>query len=738
MLKSVTLFAALAASAVSLHAVETQTWQQATQEEFAKGSLNKLSIRSDGRLMLAPVFTELYDSSVPYLWTVAEDSKGNVYVGGGGPGGGGARLVVIDPAGKPRELAQLDGFEVHAIAIDSRDRVYAATSPDGKIYRIAAEGKAEVFFDPQAKYIWAMAFDSKGDLFAATGDRGEIFRIKPDGTGSKFFSTDETHARSLAIDAQDNIIVGTEPGGLILRVAPSGEGFVLYQAKRREVTAVAVARDGSIYAAAVGTKPAAAPPIPPPSAVPAPPQAPPNGPAPSGQQQQGQQRPAGAPPPTFAPQAPGLTGGSEVYRISPDGYPRRVWNHTQDIVYSIGFDRDGLPVLGTGNQGNIYRLDSDVLSTLLLNAAPTQVTALASARSGAVYAVTGNIGKVFRIGPGLETEGSLESDVLDASGFTQWGRLSWKGNPANGKLTFETRSGNLDRPQKNWSSWAPVALNSDGGRIASPPARFLQYRVTLRAASAASPSVHRVEVAYKPRNVAPVVEIIEATPANYRFPPQSLTLTPTTNITLPPLAPSGRRPATPTIATSSGAQSMQYAKGYVGARWHATDENGDDLLFKVEIRGVGERDWKLLKDNLKDRQLSWDSTAFPDGEYLLRITASDSPDNPPDQALTAVMESDPLLIDNTPPGISGLAAAPQGNRVEVRWRASDALNPINRAEYSVNGGDWTVVEPTTGISDSRDHEYLLPLDRQPNQELTIAVRVTDAFDNQSVEKIVVR
>ena len=58
----------------------------------------------------------------------------------------------------------------------------------------------------------------------------------------------------MAIDASDNLIVGTDPGGLVLRVSPAGEGFVLYQMPKREVTAVAVAPDGAIYAAAVGTK----------------------------------------------------------------------------------------------------------------------------------------------------------------------------------------------------------------------------------------------------------------------------------------------------------------------------------------------------------------------------------------------------------------------------------------------------------------------------------------------------
>ena len=70
---------------------------------------------------------------------------------------------------------------------------------------------------------------------------------------------------------------------------------------------------------------------------------------------------------------------------------------------------------------------------------------------------------------------------------------------------------------------------------------------------------------------------------------------------------------------------MQYAKGFMGARWAATDENGDGLIYTVEIRGVHETNWKLLKDKLKDKYWSWDSTAFPDGEYRIRVTASRSP-----------------------------------------------------------------------------------------------------------------
>jgi hypothetical protein len=38
------------------------------------------------------------------------------------------------------------------------------------------------------------------------------------------------------------------------------------------------------------------------------------------------------------------------------------------------------------------------------------------------------VGKLYEIGPGLEREGTIESDVFDAGLFPQWGRLSFEAN----------------------------------------------------------------------------------------------------------------------------------------------------------------------------------------------------------------------------------------------------------------------------------------------------------------------
>ena len=726
--KIVSLLLALGALTPICHAVETRFWIQNEQADFEKGTLKNLSLRSDGRLALAPVFKELLASSTPYLWALAEDSKGNVYAGGGGSGSSQAKLFVIDAAGKSKTLAELPGMEIHALAIDAKDRIFAATSPDGKVYRIGLDGKSEVVYDPKTKYIWGMAFDSKGNLFVATGDQGELHRITPDGKGAVFFKTEETHARSLAIDGNDNVILGTEPGGLVIRVSSAGEGFVLHQANKREITAVAVAKDGTIYAAGVGNKSAGSSSSPPPQ-ISIPPAVVTAAPAAVARVSNTTSTPAPA------PSAPPISGGSELYKIETDNFTRKIWSHAQDVVYAIAFDAQGRPLLGTGNKGKIYTIDSDIASTQLINALPTQITSLLSGAKYKLYAATGNIGNVYQIGPEIQKQGTYESDPYDVGFFSYWGRLESKGETGGGTVAFETRSGNLDRPHKNWSPWAPVGT----GRVTSPSARFIQYRATLSsAASAKSPELTEVEVAYMSKNIAPTIEEVEVTPANYKFPQPSTPLVSLNqSLTLPPLG-QHRRPSAPVTVDSQSSATLQYAKGQMGARWAVTDANGDELIFKVEIRGAGESEWKMLRDKVKERFLTFDSTAFPDGRYLLRVTASDAPGNPPGQALSNQLQGASFLIDNTPPQIMGLAASRNGAQVSVHWKAKDALSVIDKAEYSVDGKEWLAVQPTTRLTDSQEHDYTLTLDGMTPGEHTIAIRISDEFDNQTVEKAVTR
>jgi hypothetical protein len=395
-------------------------------------------------------------------------------------------------------------------------------------------------------------------------------------------------------------------------------------------------------------------------------------------------------------------------------------------------DAKGTPWVGTGNKGGVYRLDTPYLSTALPVLASTQATAMIARRNGGLAVATGNVGKIISLGPALERTGTIESDVLDVSAFSTWGRLAHEAKLNGGTLTFETRSGNLERPQKNWSAWAALK----DSRVASPQARFLQWRATLSGSGAQSPELREVDVAYMAKNLAPRIEEVEGTPMNYRTSATALSTTSApaplspASLSLPALGRSVAKSVTAsTVSTSGSSLALTYQKGSVGARWLAIDDNGDTLTSKVEIKGVGE---------IREQSISWDSTAFPDGQYQVRVTVSDAPDNPPGQGLTASMESEPFTIDNTPPVVTNLTAEPASTNINLRFHVKDELTVLAKVEYSVDGGDWMIAEPTTKLTDSKEHDYHLLVPRPGFGEILVAVRATDSNDNVATEKTILK
>jgi hypothetical protein len=175
-------------------------------------------------------------------------------------------------------------------------------------------------------------------------------------------------------------------------------------------------------------------------------------------------------------------------------------------------------------------------------------------------------------------------------------------------------------------------------------------------------------------------------------------------------------------------------RGYQSVIWTATHDKRDDLVFSVYYRGEGEQNWRLLKDKITQHFYSWDTTTMPDGAYYLKIVGSDSPSNPPDQALSNEREADRFEIANTPPRIENLHAQQLARR-KSSDAASVARAAIEHAQYSVDAGDWLVVFPTGLLSDSPKETYKIQLSGLALGEHTIAVQVSDRFANTTAAKI---
>ena len=749
----------------SIAAQTTKTWEQSKFEDFEKGTSKGVAISSEGSLQLAPDLKSLVSTPSTFLWAAVSDSKGNLFTAGGSP----ARVYRVTTDGKITTVFASQELQVQALAIDKDGALFAATNPDGKVYKITpvvvpAKGKktepatttppsaetptpdkavdtkaadkkpdensvandpgytSTLFYDPKQKYIWALTLDDTGRLYVATGDHGEIHRVEKSGIGSVFFKSDEAHIRSMAFKGT-TLIAGSDGSGLVYRIAPDGKGFVLYSAPKKEITAITINNAGDIYVAAAGEKkPAFGAPTP---LGPAP------APSSSAAHATGTITLQTSATPSAPPSIP-LTGmgaaGSDIYKIA--GAPTRIWSSRDDLVYALTIDHNGRLLAGTGNKGKIYQVFDNGEFIDLQKASASQVIAFAPTNYGDLFTITSNLGKVFLLQDATQREGTFDSDVFDARLFSRWGRVETR---TTGNTELWARSGNVDNPDRNWSEWQRIDVARDAP-IAAPSSRFMQWRAVLHSGQPTA-GLDYVRVNYLQENIAPVVDDVTVQLG------QKFNATP--------------RTVAETIAANASAagsftpsQSTTKDRDYIAIRWSGHDENDDLMGFTIYYRGDGETRWQVLKDNLADKFYSFESNLLPDGGYTVMVTANDDPSHSPGMGLRSVgRQSSRFDVDNTPPAISNLTGASENGKLHISFNAADTVSIIKRAEFSVDAGEWNFVAPRGEITDSKNatFDFFADIPRisdasanAASDEHVVSLRVYDRADNMASAKVVVK
>ena len=708
----------------------TRLWSQSKFDELERGKPDGVAITSDGHLIAGPSNTLVATTPSTYVWSVAADKAGNAYLGTGSP----ATVLRVSPDGKTTKLFSSKDLSVQVVRVGPDGSVYAATLPSGKVYKLdpqasdVNEDKATVVFDPattteKPKYVWDIIFDAEGRMYVAAGGPAGIYRVAPGGKPDLFFKSDEQHIRCLAFDATGNLIAGSDGTGLVYRIDKSGKGYVIYDSPKSEITSVVVGSNGEIYAAAVGEKGRQTlPPLP----------------------------VTGVPSVTIKIVQPGSIGafsantlipeGSEIDEIAPNGAPRKLWADRDDIVYALRWTSQGL-LAATGNRGRIYRIHEDGSYDDIAHLEASQATGFADSEGG-TYVSTANTGKVYLLSHGNATEGTYLSDVFDAGVFSQWGRAEVEMGTGSSVDSFDfyARAGNIDNPERAWSDWKKVTPNV--GPLGLDSARFVQWKAVLRPGA----DIASVGINYLPVNMAPVVDEIVVQPGA-RVIPGPIEAAQAQQV--PINFPVRQNPAVISFVQEPGREPLVGLrdKSFVTVRWIAHDDNGDTLSYAVYYRGEGERNWLLLKKNIRQTYLSFDAQLLPDGPYRLKVVASDAPSHNPGEALTGDKLSDRFVIDTTPPVVSSMAAHLINGKIHVELTATDATTPISHAEYSVDAGPWQYISPVGNISDSLTERFSFdaPL-RAPSpdapapvdaSEHVITVRVFDREDNAVAAKAVV-
>jgi outer membrane protein assembly factor BamB len=712
-------------------AAQPQFWEIDEAAAFLEGDLQGLSVDTFGRVRLAPAAPVLDNPSCPYVWSLARDARGVIYAGTGNDG-----KVFRIAAGDTKVFFDTAELEVHALAVGRDGTVYAATSPDGKVYAIDAKGEGKAFFDPEERYIWALAFDAQGRLIVATGDQGKVYRVAADGTPETLLDGPESHITALAVD-KDRVYAGSSPSGVVYRIDPGDKkAFVLADTLFREIKALEVGAGGALYAAAVEGSDKEDTSRPAPAAPTAPPAAPVTAEVTVTESFLG----------IVTPQAPAASGGARtvesprtgqtkgaLLKISPAGELDTLWSSTEEMPYAMVPAAGGAVLMGTGNKGKLYRITDDRSWTMMTALPVQQITALAAGGDGSVTIGTSNPGTLYGLGATAGEQGTFVSKVRDTETVSSWGRLQWQAEtPAGAEVRLETRSGNTATPDKTWSDWSPA--RAEGGPIQSERARFLQMRAVLSGKKGATPVLESIRAAYLQRNLRPQLTSVTVHPPGEVF-QKPLSVSPEAEILGldPALSAADHAAPTPTPMMPLSIYSRKlYQKGLQTFSWKGDDPNGDALVYDIEYRPIRETRFRPLRSGLADTVLAWDTSTVPNGRYVVRIIARDTPSNPDALALSGDKESTPFDVDNTPPAVT--ASAADGR---IRASARDDSSLIRRAEFSIDGSRWEEIHPQDGINDSLEETYEFTPKGLGSGSHIVVVRATDLLGNVSTARVTI-
>ena len=730
-------FLSLLAATDPLQAQGTKLWSESSAGDWEKGVPSGVAISSDGTLSTGLAVRTVAQLGAADVWAATSDSQGNAYVATGSP----AQVVRIAADGKQTVLFTTKDLSVQALQMAPDGALYAATLPSAKVFRLDPHGTkpmdeatAPVVFDAGAtvekpKYLWALRFDGQGRLYVATGAPGLIYRVgQPGANASKpelFFASDEPHIRSLLLRPDGSLLAGSDGSGLVYEIDAAGKGQVLFEAGKREITALALGAQGQLYVAAVGEKghSSSLPPLPVAGA----------GAAPTASITVTVVQPGSA---QAVSTNAAIPDGSEVSVVPGNAAeaPRRLWAAHEDVVYGLLPTPEGL-LAATGNRGRVYRLQDDGSIEDVAHGEAGQVIGFTPGPGNSVYLPAANTGRLLQLQLAPAPHAMLLSDVFDAQLPALWGRaeVTAAGGPAS--YLLEARTGNIDNPARGWSEWHAVKAGDAGlgSGQSQAQARFAQWRLTLQPEA----RVSAVALNYLPANAAPEVDEILVAPgtkvntsANQASYPTQTTLN---------FASQGGAPANLDNNSAAAPLSAFRDKDSITVRWAAHDDNGDELRFALYFKGQGDTAWRLLKKDLTDRFLSFDANLLPDGPYRLRVVATDAPSHAAGQALTGERVSELFLVDTATPEVKALLARRAGGGLHVTATATDAKMPIARSEYSLDAGPWQLVEPVGRLSDALEERYdflvPLPADTAPGAPHIVTMRTFDRYENSGSARV---
>jgi len=710
---------------VGAYATSSDEFVTEGKDQFDGCDLDGVTLTDAGKIILSVPLEKTADLKESQVWAVAADKSGAIFAGTGDEG----RLYVLRPGAKPEILFDSDEQQIHSVLVDGKGRLYAGTGPSGIVFRVDRKtGSATKLLETGEKYVWSLASGQNGEIYAGTGPNGKVFKIAGPGKGEAILDLEAPNITSLTFDLPSKrLLIGTS-SGVVYSFSGSGKPRACLEASGMEIRTILV--DGKeLYVLAMGSgKGGAGAPAAEPPSVPAPPDmsSVPGSLRAAMSAMMSERKAVPKAKPARKPSMPSAAK-SVVYRIYADGHSERIFESSNGSLFCMDWFEGELLVFGyRGDLGVVVRMNKKGEADLLRSMEDTKFISACSVPGGGFALGTSEVGHLFELSPSkMVFKGSLISKVQDALSRAKWGNVSWEAlAPKGAKIQLFTRSGDVSRVDESWSDWQGPLKDAAGSKCLSPEARYIQYRAVLeRSKKGDSPSLEKVAISYIQANLPPEVKKIMIHEAGEDL-----------EDVVRSAKASGVEAKYENLKLLDRFSDMPETKLLRAITWHASDPNGDSLLYSVFLKPK-DGSWQLVT---KETGLTFsviDTNVLADGKYLVKVEACDGPSNTASEQLSSEKESDEFTIDNGAPDV-------KFNRVKrlsdgtflVSGTIRDKVSNIASARFAVDLGSFRVLRAKDGVFDSKEERFEVSTPVLKGTGHFVAILVEDACGNAKVAR----
>jgi hypothetical protein len=433
-LLSASVLAAGSFIATDAGAVGTRNFVLGTLETFQGGDLTGVAVGSDGTVRAGLTLANLPIADATSVWDAVLLPDGTALLGTGT----GGRVYKVK-TGQASIAANTGTMAVASLAIGFDGAVFAGTFPDGKIFKIdpkaapaAKDGGAELqpwATLPDTEDVWDLAFDAKNKaLYAATGPEGKLYRIDANGKAQVHFDSDDPHLVSVAIAADGTVYAGSSGKALLYHISGPGRATVVHDFEGDDVRSIAIVpagmpHAGDMYVVANDYRGALK------SLRPL-----------KRAKLQG----------TSDDQQEPRPGKGKLVRFGQNGVLEPLLDDNESHFVSLAIDDQGLPYVGTGHEGKVITVDDHHTTRIVADTEERQAAALAIAGKNRFIASSDPVVFHEITGSG-GANAVWTSKVLDAGMRAHYGMLDWTADGALELQTRSGNTDKPDTTWSDWS-----------------------------------------------------------------------------------------------------------------------------------------------------------------------------------------------------------------------------------------------------------------------------------------------